>query len=438
MRVDQIQTLSRSPGAASLGVREAGDYAGCDSADEAGVAAGSRRVDAVFLHSGWRSCGTWLWDVLREKPGVRAYYEPLHEGLASLDRDAIGQFRPDSWGSGHGGGAPYFTEFGDLLKPGGGVAGYQRRFAFDDFFAAPGTDDPALRAYLDGLLAHAHREGRLPVLKFCRSLGRVGWLERQFPNALHVVMVRDPVAQWRSARLQMERDLNHYFVLAPFLILSRNATHKLLADAMRALDVSLPPWLSDDLGVTTTVCWRHVQKLDWAGRYRAFLALWAASAVAALSSDAMVIDADSLGDADTRAAAEHGLSAAIGLDVALADTAQPPTSTAWLGNAAEAEDAACASLAALAFVTAHREKLAPDHVRLLARKLTPHFAPPAGTNLPVLTRAAVAQGPVRASAPVTRQAPWLRTMDAVAYVALARASYPLRRAHFHLDRWLRR
>jgi hypothetical protein len=417
MLVDQIQTLNR--------VSEADAHSMGD--------AGARRIDAVFLHAGWRSCGTWLWDVLRENAGVRAYYEPLHEGLASLDHAAIAQFRPDSWGSGHGGGAPYFTEYSDLLKSGGGVAGYRRRFAFDDFFAGPDRDDAPLRGYLASLLDLAHREGRLPVLKFCRSLGRVPWLARNFPRALHVVMMRDPVAQWRSARLQMERDLNHYFVLAPFLILSRNATHPLLEAAVRALDVSLPPRLSDDLGVTRTVCWRHVQKLDWAARYRAFLALWAATSVAALAGDAMLVDADTLCDPDLRQAAELGLSAAIGVDVALADTAHPAAAAHWLGSAAEAEDAARAALAALNFVAAHRHLLAPDRVRLLTRKLAPHFVPPAELHLPPLTNAAL---PARSVGP--RQAPWLRTADAAAYVALARASYPLRRAHFHLDRWLRR
>src|SRR5580698_1161090 len=125
---------------------------------------------AVFLHAGWRSCGTWLWATLRGSDTVRAFYEPLHEDLATLDRAAIGAFSLESWGSGHGPSDPYFAEFaGALNRSGRGVAGYHRRFAFDDFFAGPDHQDPALEAYIDGLLHHAVSEGRLPVLKFCRS-----------------------------------------------------------------------------------------------------------------------------------------------------------------------------------------------------------------------------------------------------------------------------
>ena len=394
------------------------------------------RPDAIFLHAGWRSCGTWVWEVLRESPAVRAFYEPLHEGLADLDRAAIGQFRPDNWGSGHGGGAPYFTEFAAVLNPSGrGVESYHQRFAFHDFFAEPDQNDPVLRAYLAQLIDIARQEGRLPVLKFCRSMGRVGWMERQFPNALHVVILRDPVAQWRSARLQMERDSNHYFVLAPFLILARNAAHPLLADALKRLDVCLPPHLSDDPGIILTTCWRHVQRLSWAERYRAFLALWSATALTALSTGAIIIDSDLLqSDAAHRGTAEQALGEALGQGgVRLDLTPDSPPEQAWVGSKSEAEDVARAALAALGFIAAHRHMLAPDRARLLTRKLTPSFEPPAGAAIPALTGAALPPAP-----PIRRAPAVLRYVDAVVYVTLSRASYPLRRAHYYVRRWIGR
>ena len=424
--MDQIQTFDE--------MRVASDV---DSADVDSAPIGARRPDAVFLHAGWRSCGTWLWDVLRESPAVRAFYEPLHEGMADLDRAAIGQFRPDNWGSGHGGGAPYFTEFAALLNPSGrGVECYRQRFAFHDFFAEPDRDDPALSAYLARLIDAARLEGRLPVLKFCRSMGRVGWMERQFPNALHAVILRDPVAQWRSARLQMERDSNHYFVLAPFLILARNAAHPLLADALKRLDVCLPPHLSDDPGIIQTTCWRHVQRLSWADRYRGFLALWSATALTALSTGAMVIDSDLLqSDVAHRDEAGQALGAALGQGggVRLDLSPEPAREQVWVGSKAEAEDAARAALAALGYMTAHQHLLAPDRARLVTRKLTPSFEPPVGAAIPALTGAALP--PVR---PIRHAPMLLRYVDAVVYLALSRASYPLRRGHYYVRRWIGR
>jgi hypothetical protein len=398
-------------------------------------AAARPAASAIFLHAGWRSCGTWLWETLRDQPGVRAFYEPLHEGLADLDSAAIGAFRPDSWGSGHTAGAPYFHEYAAMLAPRGrGVAAYQRRFAFDDFFATPAGPDPALIAYVDGLIRSAAREGRLPVLKFCRSLGRVGWLQQHFPGAFHAVILRGPVPQWRSARLQMERDANHYFVLAPFVILARNAGHPLLAQAMARLGVVAPVRLGNGLGVARTVCWRHVQKLDWAERYRGFLALWVTSTLMALSSGAMVIDSDRLGhDAAHRDEAAQALGQAGGWDLALPFSPDITADASWPGTEAEAEDAARAAFAALDFLRDHASMLSEPVYAMLSAKLAPNLRLPGGRRL------APASPTVLPTAAPPRSSPAaLRMADAATYVAFARATYPLRRAHYHLDRWRKR
>ena len=398
-----------------------------------GYAAPARtRAAAIFLHSGWRSCGTWLWEKLREQQNVRAFYEPLHEDLAMLDQPRIGHFRPDAWGSGHGESAPYFREYGRLLAPGGrGVRLYQRRFAFDDFFMAPGQRDDALETYLRQLLDAAHAENQLPVLKFCRSLGRVGWMAARFPDALHAVLLRDPATQWRSARRQLEQDGNRYFVLAPFLILARNAQHPLLEDAMRRLNVPAPARIGQGFGLTTSSAWRHVQLLSWSQRYRGFLAVWAATAVAALSAGVTVIDADEMRDSAVhRGGIEKALAqAGAEVDLSRAFPAEPVGS--WIGTAAEAHDAAAAALAALDFVNAHRAALPSGQTRALAHKLRPAFTLPNGGALPHLTHAAL---PAPAAMP--RLPAWRQQADLAGYLLFERATYPLRRAHYYLWRWL--
>lgn len=380
---------------------------------------------AIFLHAGWRSCGTWLWEALRERDTVRAYYEPLHEDLDSLDRAALTRFSPGSWDSGHSPGAPYFAEYLPRLRHGmfgdkPGIQGYAQRFAFDDYFRDPGSDDPALRAYLQGLIDAAHAEGRVPVLKFCRSLGRVPWMARHFPDAMHAVVLRDPTAQWLSARRQMEVAKNRYFVLAPFVILARNAAHPMVADALARLRVPMPPHVSRDLGITTQVCWHHVCGLSWAERYRGFLALWAASSLTALRSDALVIDSESLGyDTPHGAAVERALGTAAGIRLSLFGGHRPVGAAAAMGNEAEAEDATGAAFAALDFITEWRAGLPAAHARLLARKLAPRFRPA-----------------VRVAQPRARRPAATAWLHAVLYVVTARATYPLRRAHYYVRRWL--
>ena len=394
------------------------------------TSAGAPAAAGLFLHAGWRSCGTWMWERLRENEGVRAFYEPLHEDLATLRARDVGLLRPDSWKSGHGTGAPYFAEFQARLRPNGigvrgGVRGHSARFAFDQYFTSDDAVDPALEAYLRGLMEAASLEGRLPVMKFCRSLGRVGWMERHFPDVAHAVILRAPTGQWLSARQQMEQNKNRYFILAPFVILARNADHPLLADAMARLAVKVPPRLSRDLGITTDACWRHVQRLDWPARFRGFLALWAATGIAALEGDAALIDADALAsDPQHRGMAERLMGGAAGASVDLMPDppktrAHPAGADASFGTAAERADAARATAAALAFVNAHAGRLAPGRAAMLTRKLS--LLPEAGSA----PEAAAAQLPGT-----------LDYVDAAAYVAMARVTYPLRRAHFHVRRWL--
>ena len=268
----------------------------------------------MFLHTGWRSSGTWLWSRCREQPNVHAFYEPLHEAIATLRRSDIPKLRPSSWRSRHGETAPYFAEYGSMIEPGrAGVPLYQRRFAFDGFFLDPSEDDPALEAYLRGLLATASAAGQAAVLKFCRSLGRVGWMEQRFPDVLHAVVLRDPLEQWGSARRLLTEERNRYFTVAPLLVLARNPGHKLVRQACEALDVRLPVLGSTDMAYGVETVWRHVKHQDVTTQYRGFLAYWTATALAALQSRALLIDTALLARApEHRAAVEAAFAARLG------------------------------------------------------------------------------------------------------------------------------
>lgn len=81
----------------------------------------------VFLHCGWRTRGTWVWDQFRRVHGVAGYYEPLGETLAWLRPSALASVNAESWPSGHNSlDRPYFGEFRLLLKRNGlGVEGYR-------------------------------------------------------------------------------------------------------------------------------------------------------------------------------------------------------------------------------------------------------------------------------------------------------------------------
>jgi hypothetical protein len=272
---------------------------GDSTPQDAGAAAHKQGAPrrAVFLHTGWRTAGTWLWSRFREMPGVEAYYEPLHEGLERISLARIHSLSWHQWASGHPVLArPYFHEFAPLLRPErGGVERYRAEFAIKDFFADASTPLPDLQAYVASLLGFADRRCRQPVLKFCRSIGRVGWMQHNFPGAVHVVVVRNPAAQFASALHQHQRHANPYFLVMPLLVLSHNWNNPRVMQAVNHFGVRLPLMSVDRSRGVAEPAWReHLRRTgpeDW---YRGFLAFWVLAMLSIPATVDCVLDSELL------------------------------------------------------------------------------------------------------------------------------------------------
>jgi hypothetical protein len=172
----------------------------------------------LFLLSAFRCGSTWLWSRFRQAAGTCAFYEPYNEVLADLSETTLGHAGGTDPRLGHPPlDRPVFDQYRPLLGPEGGVMGYRRRFAIDAHFTADSADDPEQRAFLDGLIGHARRHDRVPVLGFCRSRGRVAWLRRVAPG-LHIAGWRDPWDQWASFAEQTTERRNAYFEVRAFLV----------------------------------------------------------------------------------------------------------------------------------------------------------------------------------------------------------------------------
>ncbi len=281
----------------------------------------------VFVHAGWRTAGTFLWSRFRALAGVSGYYEPLHELLATVSPATLAGHGPLLWASGHPRLArPYFDEFAPLLRTSApGVRGYRSAFATDDFFAGPDAAQPALRAYLQLLLAAARERGEQPVLKFCRSLGRASWMARNFPEAVHIAVVRNPVSQFIAAKHQFAAHDNPYFLLMPLLVLARNAAHEPVAAVLRNFAVHLPRHAADDDGARARAALAaHLRRTEPEAWYRGFLAFWLLTMLGIPETVDAIIDADLLAAcADYQAECAAELAVLSGVAVDLGDATRP-------------------------------------------------------------------------------------------------------------------
>lgn len=108
-------------------------------------------------------------------------------------------------------GKPYLAEFLPIKDE--VSACFRKEFAYDTFFLSEQSEQLELQRYLEMLIVRA--QGR-PVLQFCRSTGRIGWMRSHF-DAVNLFLWRNPWDQWWSYKVA------HYFDTANLLIL--NARH---------------------------------------------------------------------------------------------------------------------------------------------------------------------------------------------------------------------
>ena len=142
----------------------------------------------IFLVGRFRSGTTALWQLFDRLPEYTAWYEPLHPNLPA----AIAYTRPQR---SHRHVHDYWLPYRGLTDA---LAQHWRRdFATGRLYLENNSPWPALKAYLDWLIAQS---SGTPVIKFTRMDLRLSWLREQFPEARIVSIRRQPQALWHSTR----------------------------------------------------------------------------------------------------------------------------------------------------------------------------------------------------------------------------------------------
>jgi len=253
-------------------------------------------AQGIFLHAGWRTAGTWLWSRFRALDSVNAFYEPLSSLVGELAPDDIPSIRP-TYNSGHPPlSSAYYEEYRPFLQPAArGVRGYRKSFAIDRFGERPDEDFAALQTYLNDLCETSAGQGKLAVLKFCRSLGRMPWLKEAFPDVMHVGILRNPASQFASGWLLRQQWRNAFFVAAPFRVLGFQQNEPVVRQVIAECGVKLPPVAPTSYDAYAAACDHYAQTVEGSDAYRAFVALWILGVWRMLTSADLVVDTDLLG-----------------------------------------------------------------------------------------------------------------------------------------------
>jgi hypothetical protein len=275
----------------------------------------------VFLQGLWRSGSTYVWSRFRRDAAARCYFEPLHEGMGRLTPKRIWR---ESGAMGEGLrhprlDAPYFAEYAPLLAR-RGVARYRPGFARERFALGPEDRHAPLERYIDGLIAHAWSEGRVPVLGFNRGNFRMGWMARRF-DPCTVFVERDAEAVWGSY-MDHAAQGNFTFLKNWLLILERNRRCPLFAPL-----AEIAP-LRRGLTARLRKPKHHYAEVIAAARpedlYLMVRYLWTASLAQAAAHAQVIVDVSAASDDPGLArSAGAAMRAACGLKVDFADCRAP-------------------------------------------------------------------------------------------------------------------
>lgn len=277
-------------------------------------------MSAVFLHSGWRTGSTYVWEKFRRDDGCVGFYEPFNDLLTRLSPVGVlltsrhdGELRHPQLDR------PYFHEYIPLLGDKGHPL-FRDEFICRNYFVA-NRPLPEQQRYIESLLDLAYKAAKRPVLGFVRSLGRVAWFKERF-KGVNIVLLRSPFSQWVSGqKLATERGYK-FFDPMHFLILSQAKGSEPAIEHARHHGVPRYEQLTYDAGRMMMA--ETVANSSPAVRFAVFASVYFLGHMAALPHADLVVDMDRLSaEPDYRAGVQGEVKRLTGCDIHFADAGAP-------------------------------------------------------------------------------------------------------------------
>lgn len=237
----------------------------------------------AFINSMFRSGSTFIYHAFKQSGQLKVFHEPFHEVLASiLDGSVVvneesirqmrGKLRHDFLES------SYFDEFLPVMEEMKGA--FAASFAYQDFFSRAGTSKPKLKGYID-LLAGAYDT---PVILQCtRTWGRLNWLAENYPNAMHIALIRNPWSQWYSYKV------DRYIDSSTRVILSAPNLPMELAAVCQTYD-----WAAPNVSPSELFAYFLSHPISPDTNYGLFFCTWAYAYKELVASSRLVLDMDAL------------------------------------------------------------------------------------------------------------------------------------------------
>jgi len=175
----------------------------------------------IFIHSLFRTGSTYIWHKFRLNPKYHCYYEPFHQVLTGIDLENLEMALTHDYELvNHPPIQQYYLhEYRELLEAGKvGLPHFKKSFSFDEF--CENGKNPDLKEYIDSLITGAGT--KTPLFQFNRSALRIKWFKINYPEGLHIYLVRNPRDQWASYTNLYRKTQDNSFFTMDLMIASLN------------------------------------------------------------------------------------------------------------------------------------------------------------------------------------------------------------------------
>ena len=172
-------------------------------------------TEPIFLYTSWRTGGTALALALKDNSSNMLFLDPLNIALTSLK--SAEESNSDNWDSNHPPGFNYFEEYLPIFD-GEKLHEFPDMSEFKFFYSSRNFQVQLVR-YIGGLIEYARKSNKTPVFKFEQLEGHVEVLRDNFPRAIHVGLIRDPIDQVSSWYEQLALGNSGFFDSASSLLI---------------------------------------------------------------------------------------------------------------------------------------------------------------------------------------------------------------------------
>lgn len=248
----------------------------------------------VVIQTMWRTGGTYLSFMLRERNPVSLFYEPLHEDYSKYTKQDWDRFSEE--GAQYSRGHPkkdfhYLTDY--PFQTTGGVCGHESSFAWYPFSLNRHDTSRNLERYLLGLRQHASDQAKRPLFKFCRAFLRQDWIEG-IMEPVTVYLLRAPAGMIKS---YMRINSGSYFFSSYIRIIMKNRYTEPFAGIFEYISHIYPELNSLDENIVDSD--KLLTLVDAEMAHDIFLFFWALALVTHCKPHILMVDINELGY-DTR------------------------------------------------------------------------------------------------------------------------------------------